>query len=55
MHQKDKIKALVALTLIIIVLGTFFIVGKEAILMKYVSGAALIIWLTTMFWLNKKS
>jgi len=54
MHKKDKIKALVALGLVVIAITSFLIVGKESVIMKYVSGGCLVTWLATMFFLNKK-
>tara|TARA_B100000809_G_scaffold265823_1_gene325908 strand:+ start:769 stop:912 length:144 start_codon:yes stop_codon:yes gene_type:complete len=37
-----------------ILIAALVLVGQEHIIMKYVSGACLAIWLTTMFILNKK-
>tara|TARA_R110001592_G_scaffold208843_2_gene459891 strand:+ start:6664 stop:6834 length:171 start_codon:yes stop_codon:yes gene_type:complete len=54
MLQKDKIKLIVVLILIIAMGLTYFFVGKESIIMKSVAGASFIIWLLTLFFLNKK-
>jgi hypothetical protein len=37
-----------------LLVGALIIVGKDSIIMKYVSGFCLIAWLVTMFVLNKK-
>jgi len=55
MHKKDKIKTLIATSLLVIIISTLLIFGKESVLMKYISGGALIIWLASMFFLNKKN
>lgn len=54
MLQKDKIKIIVVLILVITMGLTYSFVGKESGIMKSVSGASLIIWLLTLFFLNKK-
>jgi hypothetical protein len=51
---KDKIKLIVIAILLSSIGITYFMVGKESIIMKYVSGGALAIWLITMFFTNKK-
>jgi len=52
--QKDKIKFTVFAGLAVILIAALTIVGQEHVVMKYVSGACLAVWLTTMFILNKK-
>jgi len=52
--QKDKIKFIVFGILAIVLISALLIVGKESVVMKYVSGACLAAWLITMFMLNKK-
>ena len=54
MLQKDKIKIIVVLTLIIAMGITYFFEGKESLVMKIVAGFSLVIWLVTLVLLNKK-
>ena len=54
LFQKDKIKFIVFAVLAIVLISALLIVGKEHVIMKYVSGACLAIWLVTMFVINKK-
>jgi membrane protein YdbS with pleckstrin-like domain len=54
MLQKDKIKIIVVLTLIIAMGITYFFEGKESFVMKIVAGLSLVIWLVTLVLLNKK-
>jgi len=54
LHKKDKIKFIVLAILAAILITSLLIVGKESIVMKYVSGICLITWLITMFTLNKR-
>ncbi len=54
MLQKDKIKIIVVLTLIIAMGITYFFEGKESLVMKIVAGLSLVIWLVTLVLLNKK-
>ena len=54
MLQKDKIKFTVFAALAVILITALVLVGQEHVIMKYVSGACLAIWLSTMFILNKK-
>jgi len=53
--QKDKIKFIVFAILAITIGISLYIVGKDSIIMKYVSGFCLATWLITMFILNKKT
>ncbi len=52
--KKDKIKIIVIAILIGLFATSFFIFGKDAPEMKYASGFCLIVWLGTMFIVNKK-
>jgi len=52
--QKDRIKFIVFAALAVILITALIIVGQEHVIMKYVSGTCLAVWLTTMFILNKK-
>ena len=54
MLQKDKIKFMVFAALAVVLITALVIVGQEHVIMKYVSGTCLAVWLTTMFILNKK-
>jgi len=52
--RKDKIKIIIALTLVTVVFATYSFVGKEGNTMKIVAGSSLFIWLITMYITNKK-
>lgn len=52
--KKDKIKIIVISILIGLLASSFFIFGKDSAEMKYVSGFCLVVWLITMFVVNKK-
>jgi len=52
--QKDKIKFMVFSALAVVLITVLIIVGQEHVIMKYLSGTCLAVWLTTMFILNKK-
>lgn len=54
MLKKDKIKVVVIAILLTAIAITYFLLGKESPITKYVSGACLIVWLATMFIVNKK-
>ena len=54
MHQKDKIKTIVALSLVTAILTSIFILGKEDIVTKYIVGFSLIAWLVVMVVINRK-
>ncbi len=54
MLKRDKIKISVIAILLLLLGGTYFLFGKESIVMKYVAGACLIGWLATMLIVNKK-
>jgi len=54
MLKKDKIKFLIFGILASLLIISLIIVGKDAIVMKYISGFCLGTWLITMFILNKK-
>jgi len=54
MQPKDKIKTIVALSLVSILMIVFFVFGKEAQITKYVSGFCLIAWLAVMVIINRK-
>ena len=55
MQKKDKIKLIVVLILIVIMATTYFIFGKENIVMKSMAGFSLVFWVVTMIYLNKKA
>ncbi len=55
MLKKDKIKLIVVLILIVLMATTYFIFGKESIVMKSMAGFSLIFWVVTMIYLNKKA
>ena len=54
MLVKDKIKSGVALGLVLILIITFLVVGKESIIMKYIGIFSLITWITAMILINHK-
>jgi hypothetical protein len=52
MQRKDKIKAIIAVSLLVVIALTYWSWGKEV--SKYVALAAILIWLPSIFILNKK-
>lgn len=54
MLKKDKIKLMVVLILILMMATTYFIFGKDSIIMKSMAGFSLVLWIVTMLYLNKK-
>lgn len=55
MLKKEKIKLIVVLILILMMAITYFIFGKESIVMKSMAGFSLVFWIITMIYLNKKA
>jgi len=51
--KKDKIKIAVVSTLVVLLISSYIIVGKDSIVMKYVSGFCLLAWVATMVITNK--
>lgn len=54
MLKKDKIKIAVVSILIVLLITSYIIVGKDSVVMKYVSGFCLLAWIATMVITNKK-
>jgi uncharacterized membrane protein len=54
MHQKDKLKLIVVVLLVMIMGTTYYFVGKESVVMKSVAVASFGVWLLTLFFVNKK-
>ena len=53
MQKTDAIKGTVAAVLILAVLLTFGILGKEHEVTRWTAALSIIIWLITMIWMNR--
>ena len=53
MFKPDRVKAIVGIVLVVIVLGSFVILGQNHVVTRYSAVIAIIIWLGVMFWMNK--
>lgn len=54
MLKRDKIKLVVVSVLLVMIVTTYFIFGKESIVMKSMAGFSLVFWIVTMIYLNKR-
>jgi hypothetical protein len=54
MLPKDKVKAIVALCLVLILTTSFFVFGKDNSITKYTSAFCLVSWLVTIIIINRK-
>ena len=54
MQKRDKIKMIVALSLVLIMVITYYFFGKNSLPMKTTAGFSLVFWIATMIYVNKK-
>lgn len=54
MSKYDKIKNIAAVVMLVIVFGSFTLLGKDHPTTRTVAASAMILWLAIMFWANWK-
>lgn len=54
MQPKDKMKTIIALSLVGILAIAVFFLGQDAQITKYISGICLLTWLVAMVLINRK-
>ena len=53
MEKLDKIKSIIAFVIVGIVLASFVVLGQNHVATRYLAVAGIILWLITMFVINK--
>jgi hypothetical protein len=54
MQKRDKIKMIIALSLVLMMAITYYFFGKESLPMKTAAGFSLLFWIATMIYVNRK-
>ncbi len=54
MYRKEQIKGIIAIILFGIIGISFFIFGRDSDLLKFVALGCFILWLISMFFVNRK-
>lgn len=54
MQKRDKIKMIIALSLVLMMATTYYFFGKNSLPMKTAAGFSLLFWIATMIYVNKK-
>ncbi len=53
MEKFDRLKALIAICIIGVVMGSFVVIGKDEPMTRWLAVGGIIIWLITMFLINR--